>query len=55
MLEQRLEGNVASRHVYHDHMLDYIKKELGEISHPEEGTADEFYLPHHAIKKEKPG
>jgi hypothetical protein len=26
-LEQRLEGNVALRHVYHDHMLDYIKKE----------------------------
>jgi hypothetical protein len=24
-LEQRLEGNVALRHVYHDHMLDYIK------------------------------
>ena len=50
-LEQRLEGNVVLRHVYHDHMLDYIKKKGVEIAPSEEGTVDEFYLPHHAVKK----
>jgi hypothetical protein len=54
-LEQRLEGNVALWHVYHDHMLDYIKKEQVEITPSEQETADEFYLPHHAEKKEKLG
>jgi hypothetical protein len=54
-LEQRLEGNVALRHVYHDNMLDYIKKVQVEIPHTEEGTADQFYLPHHTVKKEKRG
>jgi len=52
-LEQRLEGNVALRHVYHDHMLDYKRKEQVEIATSGEETADEFYLPHHALKKEK--
>jgi hypothetical protein len=33
-------------------MLDYIKKEQVEIAPSEEGTADEFYRPHHAVKKE---
>jgi len=41
--------------VYHDHMLDYIKKEQVEIAPYEEGREDEFYLPHHAVKKEKRG
>jgi hypothetical protein len=36
-------------------MLDYIKKEQVEIAPSEEGKADEFYLPHHAVKKEKRG
>jgi len=54
-LEQRLESNVALRHVYHDHMLDYIRKEQVEIATSGEETADEFYLPHHAVKKEKRG
>jgi hypothetical protein len=54
-LEQRLEGNAALRQVYHAHMLDYIKKEQVEIAPPAEGTAEEFYLPHHAVKKEKRG
>jgi hypothetical protein len=36
-------------------MLDYIKKEQVEISPSEEGIADEFYLTHHALKKEKRG
>jgi len=54
-LEQRLEGNVALRHVYHDHMLDYIRKEQVEIATSGEEIADEFYLPHHAVKKEKRG
>jgi hypothetical protein len=34
-------------------MLDYVKKEQVEIAPSEEGTADEFYLPHHAVKREK--
>jgi hypothetical protein len=54
-LEQRLEGNVALRHVYHDHMLDYIRKEQVEIATSGEETADEFYLPHHAVRMEKRG
>jgi hypothetical protein len=35
--------------------LDYIKKKQVKISLSEEGTVDEFYLPHHAVKKEKRG
>jgi len=54
-LEQRLEGNVALRHVYHDHMLDSIRKKQVEIATSREEIADEFYLPHHAVKKEKRG
>jgi len=54
-LFQRLEGNVNLRRMYHDHMLDYIKKEQVEIAPSEEGTVDESYLPHHAVKKEKRG
>jgi hypothetical protein len=54
-LEQRLERNADLRQVYHALMLDYIKKEQVEIAPPEEGTAEEFYLPHHAIKREKRG
>jgi len=54
-LEQILEGNVALRHVYHNHMLDYIRKEKVEIATPGEEIADEIYLPHHAVKKEKRG
>ena len=54
-LEQRLEVNVALRCVYHDHILDYIKKEQVEIALSEEGTVDEFYLRHHAVRKEKRG
>ena len=54
-LEQRLEGNVSLRHVYHNHMFDYIRKEKVEIATPGEEIADEFYLPHHAVKKEKRG
>ena len=54
-LEQRLESNVALRHVYYDHMLDYIRKEQVEIVTSGEETTNEFYLPHHAVKKEKRG
>jgi hypothetical protein len=36
-------------------MLDYIRKEQVEIATSEEETADEFYLSHHAVKKEKRG
>jgi hypothetical protein len=36
-------------------MLDYIKKGQVEIVPSEEGTVDKFYLPHHAVKKEKRG
>ena len=52
-LKQRLEGNVALRQVFHDHMLDYIRKL--EIVPPGERTVDEFYLTHRAVKKEKLG
>jgi hypothetical protein len=51
-LEKRLEDNVALQHVYHDHMLDYIRKEQLEIATSGEDPADEFYLPHHAIQEE---
>ena len=44
-LEQSLERNAPLRHVYHDHMLDYIKKGQVEIALFEVGTADTFYLP----------
>jgi len=54
-VEQRLERNVALRFVYHDHMLDHIKKKQVETALSEEGTVDEFYLPHHAVRKEKQG
>jgi hypothetical protein len=54
-LEQRLEGNVALRQVCYDHMLDYIRKGQVEIVPSGEGNLDEFYLPHHAVKKEKDG
>ena len=31
-LEERLESNVALRHVYHNHMLEYIRKVSGVCS-----------------------
>jgi len=36
-------------------MLDHIKKKQVETALSEEGTVDEFYLPHHAVRKEKQG
>ena len=48
-------GNVALRHVYHDHMLDYIRKEQVEIATTGEEITDESYLLDHAVKREKPG
>jgi len=54
-LEQRLEGNVILWQVYHDHILDYIRKGQVEIVPSGEGAVDELYLPHHAVKKEKQG
>jgi hypothetical protein len=54
-LEQRLESNVNLRHVYYDHMVDYIRKEQVEIATSGEEAQDKFYLPHHAVKKEKRG
>jgi hypothetical protein len=36
-------------------MLDYIRKEQVEIATCGEEQADEFYLPHHAVKKERRG
>jgi hypothetical protein len=54
-LEKRLEGNEALRHVYHAHMLDYIRKLQVEIAPPEEEAIGMYYLPHHAVKKEKVG
>jgi len=36
-------------------MLDYIRKGQVEIVPSGEGNLDEFYLPHHAVKKEKRG
>ena len=41
--------------MYHDHMLDYIRKGQVEIVPSGEGTVDEFYLTHRAVKKEKLG
>jgi len=41
--------------MYHDHILDYIRKGQVEIAPSGEGNLDEFYLPHHAVKKEKEG
>jgi len=54
-LEQRLEENVVLRHEYHGHILEYIKKQQVEIFPSEEGTVDEFYQPHHAVKTDKEG
>ena len=39
-----MERNVALRHVYYDHVLDYIMKEQVKIAPSEEGTVDVFYL-----------
>ena len=50
-----MEGIVALRQVFHDHMLDYIKKGQVEIILSEEKTLDDFYLSHHSVKKEKRG
>jgi hypothetical protein len=54
-LEKRLEGNEAVGHVYHAHMLDYIRKGQVEIAPPEEEAIDIYYLPHHAVEKEERG
>jgi len=40
-LEQRLEGNVALRRVYHDHMLHYIRKGQVVIVPSGDGTLNE--------------
>ena len=44
-LEQRLENNVALRHVYHDHMLDYIRKGQVEIAPSGEETVEVLFTP----------
>jgi hypothetical protein len=36
-------------------MLDHIKKEHVEVAPPEEDSREMFYLPHHAVKKERLG
>jgi hypothetical protein len=54
-LEQRLEINGALRQVYNALMLDYIRKKQLENGPPGEEDIDVYYLPHHAVKKEKRG
>jgi hypothetical protein len=54
-LEQRLERNGALQQVYHALMLVYVWKKQVEIVPPGEEATDVYYLPHHAVKKEKQG
>ena len=53
-LEKRLARNETLKNTYTGQMLDYINKDHVELA-PAETSGDEFYLPHHLVKKEKHG
>jgi hypothetical protein len=52
-LEKRLEDNQALKEMYHEHMLSYITTGQVETASAEDPTSTVFYLPHHAVRKEK--
>jgi hypothetical protein len=53
-LETRLMKSANVRHVYHTHMLDYIRRGQVEVVDPGEAE-DTFYSPHHVVSKGKRG
>jgi len=54
-LQKRLQEENALRIIYEEQMLDHVLKQQVElVSTTEESTAV-FYLPHHAVKKERRG
>jgi len=52
-LTKRFDTNPEFRTMYENKMLDYILKHQVEVAPPGPSEAPEFYLPHHAVKKEK--
>lgn len=54
-LIKRLESNDAVKQIYHDQMLNYIKRGQVEAAPVENSTRTMFYLPHQVVRKEKCG
>ena len=45
----------ALRLIYEEQMLDYVVKQHVELAPATEETTGVFYLPHHAVKKDRRG
>ena len=52
-LTKRFDTNPDFRTMYENKMLDYILQHQVEVAPPGPTAAPKFYLPHHAVKKEK--
>ena len=51
-LQKRLQHDVL-RTIYEEQMLDHVRKEQVELAPTTENSTGVFYLPHHAVKKER--
>jgi len=54
-LQKRLHQDDAFRTIYEEQMLDHALKQQVELVPTKENSPGIFYLPHHAVKKERRG
>lgn len=54
-LQRKLDNDEEFSEMYYAHMTDYIEKGHVEQVATTESTPDVFYLPHHAVKKQRHG
>ena len=54
-LQRNLDGNAEFQKMYYAHMIKYIEKGHMEQIMEAESENDTFYLPHHAVKKQRQG
>jgi hypothetical protein len=54
-LQKRLRQDGALRSIYEEHMLDHVVKQHVELAPITDDATGVFYMPHHAVKKERRG
>jgi hypothetical protein len=54
-LQKRLQQDDVLRTIYEEQMLDHVVKQQVELPPTTENSTGVFYLPHHAVKKERRG
>ena len=52
-LENKLQSRDDLKATYHEHMLDYIRRDQVEIAPQGNTSHDVYYLPHHMVSKTK--